>query len=301
MDPGNQGSVRCVLLTHPGGPGGRAGAAGPTSRVGGSSGGRAGGERWDDADERAQACLPASAFASFVLPSLLPNFLPGLSALLLLASFSLGGGGGVRVRGWHAVSFILRDLFWPTASRAYLPLAPSRLRSFLLPIESPQACQPARVRAGAGQWQRYHVTSTPPPPHLKKANCIERHRCHRRPPPIARLFRRSFFRFASFSLATLDECTFHWRHGGRGRAGGRPDAAAEVESVARAAAEAASELPYFHQAKLPTAGRTRRLREREGGRKLNCRITTRCAINDDSNVGPTRAPAPCCSGRNEKE
>ena len=118
---------------------------------------RAGGRgRRDDAEgaaaerARAQAC-PASAFASFVLPSLLPNFLPGLSALLLLASFSLGGGGGVRVRGWHAVSFILRDLFWPTASRAYLPLAPSRLRSFLLPIESPQACQPACVRGyGSG-------------------------------------------------------------------------------------------------------------------------------------------------------
>ena len=137
---------------------------------------------------RRPACPPASALASFVLPSLLPNFLPGLSALLLLASFSLGGGGGggARVRGWHAVSFILGDLFWPTASRAYLPLArypppPDFVLSFF-PIESPQACQPACVRAGAGQWQRYHVTSTPPPPHLKKANCIERHRCHRRPP-----------------------------------------------------------------------------------------------------------------------
>ena len=29
--------------------------------------------------------------------------------------------------------------------------------------------------------------------------------------------------------------------------------------------------------------------ERARGRKLNCRLTTRCAINDDSNVGPARA------------
>ena len=72
------------------------------------------------------------------------------SVFLLLASFSLGGGGGVRVRGWHAVSFILRDLFWPTASRAYLPLARSFLRSyvrsFLPAIESPRARQPACLR-----------------------------------------------------------------------------------------------------------------------------------------------------------
>ena len=55
--------------------------------------------------------------------------------------------------------------------------------------------------------------------------------------------------------------------------------------MARAAAEAASELPYFHQAKLPPDQASERAR----GRKLNCRLTTRCAINDDSNVGPARA------------
>lgn len=161
MDPGNQGSARCVLLTHPGGPGGRAGARAPPGQpaesVAPPAGGRAASGGMTRRAPRPSARRPAwrvSPFASFVLPSLLPNFLPGLSALLLLASFSLGGGG-VRVRGWHAVSFILRDLFWPTASRAYLPLARSlppdfvlsSFRSRVLRPASPPACRGRAVAA----------------------------------------------------------------------------------------------------------------------------------------------------------
>ena len=207
---------------------------------------------------RRPACPRQPLRLSSFPPSYPTSFLASPHSSSSLLSPSAAAAAFASVAGMQFPSYF--GIYFGPLPRGpiFRSLAPSVSTSFFPPSDRESSGLPVRLRAGARQWQRYHVTSTPPPPHLKKANCIERHRCHRRPPPIARLFRRSFFRFASFSLATLDECTFHWRHGGRGRAGGRPDAAAEVESVARAAAEAASELPYFHQAKLPTAGRTER-------------------------------------------
>ena len=187
MDPGNQGSARCVLLTHPGGPGGQAGAAGPTSRVGGSSDdGRAGGRR-DDAEgaaaerARAQAC-PASAFASFVLPSYPTSFLASPHSSSSLLSPSAAAAAFTSVAGMQFPSYF--GIYFGPLPRGpiFRSLAPSLPTSFFAPSDRESSGLPVRLRAGARQWQRYHVTSTPPSPHLKKANCIERHRCHRRPP-----------------------------------------------------------------------------------------------------------------------
>ena len=170
--------------------------------------------------------------------------------------------------------------------RAYLPLArslvPSFVRSFFPPrnrestLHRP-ASLPARGGKAVAQWQLYHVTSTLP--HLKKANCIERrrrcrrhrrHRRHRHPSPACSA-EASFGSRLSASPATLDECTFHWWHGARARgaaAAAAEAAAAETEAVAQAAPEPQS---TFIQ---PAA--------EQPGRKFNCRLATRCAINDDS-------------------
>ena len=148
---------------------------------------------------RAAELTPSAHGARLRKPSRLSSFRPtqhpGLSSFSSLLSSSAvvtaAGAAAVRVRGWRAVSFILQDLFWPIASRAYLPLARSSVRSFVrsstqsrvhrpagLPV-----CLPACKLAEARQWQLYHVTSTLP--HLKKANCIERRRRPLRHPSLA--------------------------------------------------------------------------------------------------------------------
>ena len=145
---------------------------------------------------RAAELTPSAHGARLRKPSCLSSFRPtqhpGLSSFSSLLSSSAvvtaAGAAAVRVRGWRAVSFILQDLFWPTALRAYLPLArslvPSFVRSFFPPrnrestLHRP-ASLPARGGKAVAQWQLYHVTSTLP--HLKKANCIERRRRRRNP------------------------------------------------------------------------------------------------------------------------
>ena len=147
-------------------------------------------------------------------------------------------------------------------------LPPSRLRSLLLPIESPQACQPARVRAGARQWQRYHVTSTPPLPHLKKANCIERHRCHRRPPPSPVCsVEASFGSPLSASPLWMNVHSIGGTAGAGGQAGGRMPPPRWSQWRGRQRRRRQSFPTFIRPSCLPpeSAGRTERSSEREGG------------------------------------
>ena len=218
------------------------------------------------------------------LSSFHPAQLPGLSSLTTLSpcrshrSFAFA---------WLACSFLhtsgsilahcLKGL---SSARSLLP---SFVCSLLLATESPQAYTPA---CGG-------KTATSTLPHLEKANCIERRR-HRHPSP-AWWFSRGLFRFASFSLATLDECTFHWWHGGRLLLTPQPPPPPP---------------PWQRHRRARADGRGRRRQRqslyrlssshasRQAGRKLNCRLTTRCAINDDSDVGSARARS---GQRNERE